>query len=222
MKQLNCIIASKDRKALLFFIHIGKTWASQSLYILKISIQPLLLLKILFYFSHHSFHCNVLISMWCLYKQEFKVVTSTKFCKYNLWQTWQSWKKRCEKGNLGKIWCFHTDVDKEWSLLWCYVMSTREYEVLTHYCIQQSLKKCTHSSILLDPEDEDTVLHRNGGNYFQIDITQHTRKGDTSRNYAIRIITSTFLRGRYWWMVTNIFQSTLNILETVVMLLLWY
>jgi hypothetical protein len=76
-------------------------------------------------------------------------------------------------------------------------MSTHEYEVLTYYCSQQSLKKCTPSSILLDPEVEDTVLHRNGGNYFQIDVTQHTRKGDTSRNYVIKIITSTCLRGRY-------------------------
>jgi hypothetical protein len=76
-------------------------------------------------------------------------------------------------------------------------MPTYEYEVLTYYCSQQSLKKHMPSSILVDPEDEGIVLHRNGGNYFQIDMTQHTRKGNSSRNYAINIITNTYLRGRY-------------------------
>jgi hypothetical protein len=74
-------------------------------------------------------------------------------------------------------------------------MSNHEYEVLTYYCSQQSLKKCTPSSILLEPEDEDTVLHRYGGNYFQIDMTQHTRKGYSSRNYVINIVTNTMPEG---------------------------
>jgi len=64
-------------------------------------------------------------------------------------------------------------------------MSTCEYEVLTYYCGQRS--------ILLDPEEEGIVLHRNGGYYLQVDMTQHTRKGDYSRNYAIKIITNTCL-----------------------------
>jgi len=74
-------------------------------------------------------------------------------------------------------------------------MSNHEYRLLTCYCSQQSLKNCTPSSILLEPEDEGTVLHRNGGNYFQIDMTQHTRKGDSSRNYVINIITRTMSEG---------------------------
>jgi len=97
-------------------------------------------------------------------------------------------------------------------------MTTREYEILTYYCSQQSSKRRPPLSILVDPEYEGTVLHRNGRNYFQIDMTQHIRKGDSSRNYAINIITNT----SEGWMVINMFRSTLNILQTVVMNLLWY
>ena len=53
------------------------------------------------------------------------------------------------------------------------------------------------SSLLLEPEEEGTILHRNSGNYLQIDMIQHSRKGESSRNYVINIITNTCLRGRY-------------------------